>query len=128
MSEIPVINFFFPDSSTLCSIGAIVVSIAAFQTPLTIIISPKFCFLDQHCSWSLFYVGGSGVKQLSRLKSLQSVNVILICFLFLTADLFCIFPARKETMLSECVFKLSLPIGFTWISTCRTHQDYLSVG
>lgn len=45
-----------------------------------------------------------------------------------TADLFCTFQVKRETMQSECVFRLNLPIGFTWISTCKTHQDYLSVG
>ncbi|KAI1239672.1 m7GpppN-mRNA hydrolase, partial [Lamprotornis superbus] len=40
--------------------------------------------------------------------------------------LFCTFQVKRETMQSECVFRLNLPIGFIWISTCKTHQDYLS--
>ena len=49
------------DSSSLCSIS-IGVNIAAFQTPLPVVISPQFCLLDQPCSWFLFYVGGSGMR------------------------------------------------------------------
>ncbi|GCC31288.1 hypothetical protein chiPu_0009745 [Chiloscyllium punctatum] len=44
------------------------------------------------------------------------------------ADSFCTFQVKKETMRSEYAFRLSWPIGFTWTSTCRTHQDCLSVG
>lgn len=63
---------------------------------------------------------------LDLLKLIDFANLTLHSFL--AADLFCTFQVRRETMQLECVFRLNLPIGFTWISTCKTHQDYLSVG
>lgn len=79
-----------------------------------------FVIIDQefHC-YNAFLL-------LDLLASLHSTNVFFLSFL--AAGLFCIFQVKRETMQSECAFKLNLPIGFTWISTCKTHQDYLSVG